>query len=348
MLLGLIGIISKVLKMKIFTVVLILFSVLSARAQGDYTQDILGDNFEQKTLYLGEDYDGEVVATLVRRTPLEGVKRAVLYVHGYNDYFFQSVMADRFAANDYQFYAVDLRKYGRSLREGDIPFKMRKIEEYFADIDSSIDVMLSEGVEEIVLMGHSTGGLITSLYTDSRAGKYPIKALILNSPFFDMNLSPVLEGVALPVISFIGRAIKDIVVMPASDSLSLYARSLLEEYDGEWSFDTRLKTSHSEAITSGWLRAIHSAQRKLRRGLDIECPVLVMYSDKSVTGAWSEEYLTSDSVLDVEDINRYAERLGEDVTEVVIKDGMHDLILSGAQARNSAYAAMFEFLGGVF
>ena len=333
---------------KIFILILALTASLTVTAQGDYTEDILGKEFQQKTLHLGYDYDGEVVATLVRRTPLEGVKRAVLYVHGYNDYFFQSALGERFAQEGYQFYAVDLRKYGRSLRKGDELFKVRKIDEYFADIDSSIEVMLSEGVEEIVVMGHSTGGLITSLYLDERAGKYPIKALILNSPFFDMNLSPILEGVAIPVVSFIGRVFKDVVVLPGSDSLSLYARSLLKQYDGEWSFDTNLKTITSEPITSGWLRAIHSAQRKLRRGLDITCPVLVMHSDKSTSGSWSEEYLSSDTVLDVEDISRYTNRLGAKTTQKVIKGGMHDLILSAPAVRENAYTEMFDFLTTVF
>ncbi|MFM6974999.1 MAG: alpha/beta hydrolase, partial [Agromyces sp.] len=56
--------------------------------------DILGAGFEQVTLPLGHDAEGEVVATLVRslprrrwygRGPLDDVD--VLYVHGWNDYF---------------------------------------------------------------------------------------------------------------------------------------------------------------------------------------------------------------------------------------------------------------------
>ena len=50
---------------------------------------------------LGDDPDGqgEVFATLVRRTwtEAEPARRAVLYVHGFSDYFFQTAMADFFA-----------------------------------------------------------------------------------------------------------------------------------------------------------------------------------------------------------------------------------------------------------
>lgn len=37
---------------------------------------------------LQEDYEGKVIATLVRRLSASGSGRAVLYIHGFNDYFF--------------------------------------------------------------------------------------------------------------------------------------------------------------------------------------------------------------------------------------------------------------------
>ena len=42
----------------------------------------------------------------------------MLYLHGWNDYFFQTHLADAFAALGFDFYALDLRRYGRSLRNG--------------------------------------------------------------------------------------------------------------------------------------------------------------------------------------------------------------------------------------
>ena len=62
--------------------------------------------------YPGEP-DHEVVATLVRRSD-PGVRRAVLYVHGWSDYFFQTHLAEAFEDWGYDFYALDLRRYGRS------------------------------------------------------------------------------------------------------------------------------------------------------------------------------------------------------------------------------------------
>ena len=86
-----------------------------------------------------DDYNGKVVATLVRRMQPE-TDRAVLYVHGYNDYFFQSQMADSLNSWGVNFYAVDLRKYGRSLLPGQTPFEVYELEEYFAGHRKIFDI----------------------------------------------------------------------------------------------------------------------------------------------------------------------------------------------------------------
>src|ERR1051325_10378971 len=81
--------------------------------------DRLLPGFEALELSFPDDYDGPVAATLVRlegsRMSANGPNGAVLYVHGFNDYFFQRHMAERFALEGYAFHALDLRKHGRSL-----------------------------------------------------------------------------------------------------------------------------------------------------------------------------------------------------------------------------------------
>ena len=104
---------------------------LSAIAQ--YQPDILGDGYQCRTLQLANDYEGEVVTTLVRKPPLPETDRALLYVHGYNDYFFQKELGDSLNAHGYNFYALDLRKYGRSLRPHQDAFFCKDLSEYFAD-----------------------------------------------------------------------------------------------------------------------------------------------------------------------------------------------------------------------
>ena len=59
--------------------------------------DRLLPGFEALELRFPDDYDGAVVATLVRLPVGDAPAGAVLYVHGFSDYFFQRHMAERFA-----------------------------------------------------------------------------------------------------------------------------------------------------------------------------------------------------------------------------------------------------------
>ena len=68
-----------------------------------------------------------------------------------------------------------------------LPSKFKSLKEYFADLDTALAIIREEGNDKILLMAHSTGGLITPYYLDSKKGKLPVDGLILNSPFLDWN-----------------------------------------------------------------------------------------------------------------------------------------------------------------
>ena len=122
--------------------------------------DPLLPGFEALELELAPDYDGPVAATLVRLPAGDAPRGPVLYVHGFSDYFFQRHMAERFAAEGYAFYALDLRKHGRSLLPHQHPCFCKDVAEYFDDISAA----LREIGAPVLLAGHSTGGLVCSLY----------------------------------------------------------------------------------------------------------------------------------------------------------------------------------------
>ena len=103
----------------------------------DWQPDALLPGFEQRRFEFPPDYDGPVVATLVR-LPGPQCATAVLYVHGFVDYFFQAHMARRFAAEGYAFYALDLRKHGRSLRPGQHACYCSDLSEYYAELTRAI------------------------------------------------------------------------------------------------------------------------------------------------------------------------------------------------------------------
>lgn len=298
--------------------------------------------FTEQTLHFEADYDGEVVATLISlKTHVQG--RAVLYVHGYTDYFFQEHLAEWFVERGVNFYAVDLRKYGRSLREGQHPNFCMSLDEYYDDITASLHVIAEDGNHDITLMGHSTGGLITSLYADNGSARDLISRLVLNSPFFEFNTTSFKNNVIIPVATLLSRIFPFLYSKP--ELSPHYVRSVHSDYHGEWSFNTTWKPIEGFPLYFSWLAAVRKGQRRVRQGLNIRVPVLVLCSTKShMSEEWDDRYMTSDGVLNVEHISRDAVKLGLNVVLVRIESGMHDLFLSSAEVRGKAFDAIATFM----
>ena len=321
-----------------------LFCLLVSGMYAQYVPDVLGDDYLRRTIRMPDDYEGKVVCTLVKKPQLPDTRQAVLYIHGYNDYFFQKQLGDSINAHGYNFYAMDLRKYGRSILPNQNPFFCKSLTEYFADLDTALAIIRQEGNEKIVLMAHSTGGLITPYYLNSKKGRLPVDGLILNSPFLDWNFGWLMEKVLIPTVSFIGRFFPNLTVQGYGDAS--YAHSLLKQFKGEWEYNTDWKMINGHPKKAGWIRAIQEAQRTVQKGVQLDCPVLVMSSDKSFpeTNKWNNEYLTSDIVLNVQDIQKYGIKLGNLVTRDTIQNGIHDLILSEKQSRDQVYHTVFDWL----
>lgn len=270
-----------------------------------------------------------LVATLIRHgAPVHD--RAILYVHGWNDYFFQAHLGDFFEAQGFDFYAIDLRRYGRSLRPGMLGGYVVDLTEHFDDIDAAMAVIRADH-DRVTLMGHSTGGLTTSIYADARPGT--LNGLILNSPWLDGHGSRALRALTSTVLSQLGP-LKPTTILPTPES-NFYARTVDANLDGEWRYNRAWKTSDQFALWIGWLRAIARGQARVSAGLSIDTPVEVLISSRSsFRRSWNFEVMsTSDIVLDVNNLAAAAVRLGPHVTLVRIEGGQHDLSLSHEPAR---------------
>ncbi len=167
------------------------------------TVDVLGQPYRAETLELADDDEGAVVATLVHR-PSRGPRgKAVLHVHGFADYFFQTPAADYWVARGYDFYALDLRKYGRSLREHQTPNFVTDLSAYYEELDEAYRLITErDGHDHVVVTAHSTGGLVTPLWVHDRAPD--VAALVLNSPWLDLQGSLLLRTAGTKAIDQIG------------------------------------------------------------------------------------------------------------------------------------------------
>jgi alpha-beta hydrolase superfamily lysophospholipase len=307
-----------------------------------WTADAALPGFEALTLSFPDDYEGPVTATLVRRAAAAPAGRAVLYIHGFVDNFFQAHLADAYNAHGFSFYALDLRKAGRSLLAHQRPHFCRDLREHFAEIDAAIDLIrAAEGGATLLLNGHSAGGLLAALYAAEGARRAEVAALFLNSPFFEFNVDPGTKAIS-PLLAALGRVLPDLSLGALSP---LYGQSIHCDHRGEWSYDLRWKPVGGPPARLGWMRAIYRAQRAVQAGLGLPQPILLMHAARSGGGKdWGEDYTSSDCVLNVEDMRRYGPGLGPRVSLVSIDGGLHDLTLSAAPVRERVFAALFTWV----
>lgn len=300
--------------------------------------DILGEDYEVRPIPLGTDEHGEVTATLVSHRAAAPTGRAVLYVHGFSDYFFQTHVAEHFAAEGYDFHALDLRGYGRSMRAGELPNYTADLAVYDAELDAAVGLI---GAEHLVVVGHSTGGLVASLWADRRPGV--AAALVLNSPWLDLQGHWSLRTpAARRFVDVVGA--RDPHRIVNRSVVDAYGRSISGEHAGSWTYDTAWKPLAGFPVRAGWLRAVLRGQAAVHRGLDIAAPVLVLRSGRSLLGRpWSDESAGADTVLDVEQIARWAPWLGADVTVRRLDGALHDVFLSAEPVRTQALAAATAF-----
>lgn len=311
---------------------------------GDFETDVLGEPFTVETIDLADDDEGPVVATLVHHPAASATDRAVLYLHGFSDYFFHDELARWWSRRGYAFYALDLRKYGRSLRDHHTPAWTTDVHAYFEELDAAWErITHRDGHRHVVLTAHSTGGLTASLWAHHRRPR-ELAGLVLNSPWLDLHGAAWMRSlVGGAVLDQLGRRQPRREI--ARKVEGFYSRSLHHEHEGEWDFDLALKPLHGMAVHAGWLRAIRRGHAEVHRGLDVPAPVLVLSSGAT---AWpremGEDVHRHDIVLDVRQIRRWASSLGRHVTSVAVDGARHDVFLSLPDAREAAYRELETWL----
>lgn len=320
-------------------------------AKDPWTEDFLGPEFQVRELPLAPDDEGPVVATLVRyaRLPEVGEDNShgsgagvVLYLHGWADYFLQAELAEQLAAQGFHFYALDLRKFGRSLREWQTPGFATELDIYDEDLEAAMAAIKADvghaagpdGSPAIHLLAHSFGGLIAAMWADRHPGA--LGTLILNAPWLELQGSSLIRNIAMHLVEPVARADPrrpfHFPEMPG------YWQSVSSEAHGEWQLHPVWRPAESFPIRAGWAKAVLAGHAAVARGLDISAPVLVLLSDRTrIQAEWSEDLMHVDAVIDVEETAGRALRLGRRVAVFRYPGAIHDVFLSRRRIREEAY-----------
>lgn len=299
--------------------------------------------FDCSLIPLPREDDGDLVATILRKPCETGSRRAFLYVHGFIDYFFHPHVADAVCEAGFDFYALDLRRYGRSLRGENRPNYCTSLDQYFVEISQAIEIAINEdGHDSVVLYGHSTGGLTASLYADRGEHRDKLSAVVLNSPFFEFAISRSQRRM-LAIAQLLGRFapwLSDAKGLPPQ-----YGQSIHNSERGEWSYDLRWKPIRGFPTYFGWARAIKRGHQQVQAGLSIQQPVLLMHSDASGGGSeWNDNFFSRDIVLNVRDMRTYGPGLGRSVKLAEIPGAIHDIMLSRSPVREHALQTMVQWI----
>ncbi len=316
--------------------------------------DSVLEGYQQATVHLGEDAEGEIVATFVRKDPskltlqerwrrwhfsVRGHRLAIMYVHGWNDYFYRRHASEYWESLGIPFYAVDLRKFGRSYRPYQTPGYIEDLHEYRLEFNALRDQIVKEQGKDvrILMIAHSQGGLSASLWVNTEHPHH-VEALALNSPWLELQGNRMFRLLSTPVVQMY-RLRGGKTVMPMRDP-GFYARCIKRSTGGEWDYlDHPLNPGVEFLTRAGWMQAIYDGQDEIAKNLDIQIPVLVCTSDKSMMlqSTWDEGMREADSVLDITAIRQAALHLGDVVALATIRGGLHDLSMSKPDARRKYF-----------
>lgn len=342
----------------------------------EWQPDVLGGGFRSLHLPLPADeratlvtYDpeaGEPRAAIDRDTwvTFEGAMPrdllsdvAVLYLHGWSDYFYHAHLARFWSHMGADFYALDLRGYGRNLDPERVekahaprpedddhvqrPGYITDLAEYDADLEAALAVIeeASPG-RRIIVSGHSTGGLIAVLWADRNPGR--LSGITLNSPWLEFQYSTTIRKILQP---FLGRGRS--ATTPLRLHMPNYSVVATSATHGRLPYDARLKPSESFPVYAGWIRAIFAGHAAVEDGLEIEVPILVQTSTRSLRKiGYDPEMEGTDIVLDVDAIARRSIHLGRTVALNRVPGAMHDLFLSHPAAQIDAFRGLLRFARG--
>ncbi|WP_010252233.1 alpha/beta hydrolase [Myroides injenensis] len=294
------------------------------------------------------DYEGKVVTTLIEsRSNKQEVTKTILYVHGFSDYFFQTHIMDYFTQHNINFFAVDLRKCGRSLLPHQHPNYCKSFREYFPDLDYAIEFIYKENPNtQLFLLGHSTGGLLVTYYAKFGLHRKKVDGVVLNSPFLDFNI-PFYKK---PFIGMMAKNKYQKDDFASIEGLSdIYGRSLHKDFEGEWEFNKDLKPILPFSAYCAWILAVLHVQSIIQEEPNMgDLPILLMHSDVSGNPNKTTSLTAmSDVVLNVKDMTRVGKKLSNNVKEVIINKGLHDLFLSKKEIRDKALKKVVDFIYSV-
>ena len=253
----------------------------------------------------------------------EGHTKCVYWVPGRNDYLHHPHVVEMLTQEGWDVYSIDLRRCGRAKMEGQNPLHSHHSDdftEYCEEIDhvwALSDEVAGEGTyRHRIMYGHSTGGLIVSMYNRIGKRRQEISGIVLNSPFLSLNVpwiaKNVMAGIGQKVI--LGKGTK-----PLSDGGGQVNQDLLSIWT-QYYYESGKRNPFNLDLTKGWVNAAVDQQKALASMKPhTGTPLLIMTS-------------RSDHTLKSADLLEMVDHVSTFRTEIEVTYARHDVFLSPTPA----------------
>mgnify|MGYP000865313405 CR=1 FL=1 len=260
-------------------------------------------------------------------------KKCIIWFPGRNDYFYHYHITE--ILDDYDIYAL-FYSNNHEYKED--------ISDYFYDLKNifdEIDVIYSHFdinniYDEVILYGHSTGGLIITIYQIETKNK--ITKIILNSPFYAFKFNIYENIIFNKILYYIIPYIPEFDINQKSFNDNLYTLMLSKKYN----IDNIYKKNYISPVISTWFRNIIKYQHKINNNkIKLKYDTLILYSDHYTKYPGD---IKGDEVLDIESNSAAVSKLGDKAKLVFIKNAIHDVLSSNENSLNNAINIIIEFL----
>lgn len=262
---------------------------------------------------------------LVRSMKVEGNKRALVWISGFNDTFHHPLLGEALVTAGYDLWVIDFRRCGACRKE--FPNETNPLEyhhvndvsEYFEEINKTLELMKEQHYEKVVGYGSSLGGIILSYYSlISLTRDKAFDGFILNSPFIDWSFSNNLLT-EMTMETFVSmKMVSRKKPIQIGGSLTHLNPSQFR-YHSLCEYDTNTKALYNLNITIGWSKTIRIAHQAI-----LHTPF-----DDPVT---KKPYLLlsskHDKIVNDYDLIKFSERMGPSRTFIQLQYAEHDIFAS--------------------
>jgi alpha-beta hydrolase superfamily lysophospholipase len=266
-------------------------------------------------------------------------KKTILWIPGFNDYYYHFFIGEKFLKEGYDIYAITLRRY----EENNLtPFYTNDLSEYIKDINNLLPYILKEKYEKILFYGHSTGALVSILYCNEGLYKKKINGLILNSPFFEFNLDIISLLYIKYIVYYLAYYFPTFLLRKYDEKVK---NSLTSEIIKRFYINPNKKFTCLPQVYFGWTRTIILNQTKIQKGeVKLKIPILILHSNNSIYPSINKTTENGDDTLNIDDIIKYSTYIGNNVKRISIENAIHDVFCSTEIPRNIAIDKMFDWL----